>query len=146
MESGISFPVPVVVGGQVKLKYLLYWSQLSGEQQIIHEPFARISVSYPQGLVEEHNPIPTQVPAREIGLFPYPEIADHSPQERRKLWSELNDLYPGVIAAYADLPTQSSKEAVARFAEIYSVVIPPYLKEAYQELNPKFFAWLTGVR
>lgn len=145
LESGISWPVPTMNDGRVQLVYLLYWSQLQGRQQIIHEPFARVTAAYPEGTVVAHHPLQVASPPRELGHFPYPTISRFSPEERRAIWNELLDAYPGAIAAYAGWPASSTDEELCRFAEIQTLSIPPYLRETYHALNPHFFEWLGKV-
>lgn len=146
LESGISWPVPVFYEGKpVQLGYFLYWSQLRGRQQVIHEPFAQIMVSYPDGQVQAHHTLQTHTPILELGTFPYPEIAHLSGEERRKLWSDLFEGYPGVIAAYAGWPAAASPDELQSFRQNLALCIPSYLIANYHGLNPAFFAWLESL-
>jgi hypothetical protein len=145
LESGISWPIPTIISGQVKLNYVLYRSQVQGREQVIYEPFAQVVVAYPQGDVESHRALPTPSPLKELGRFPYPEIARFSTEERKALWDEMFDAYPAALAAFAGWAAGADAKDLKRFAEIMRVVIPPYMKEVYRSLNPQFFVWLEKL-
>ena len=142
LETAISRPVPKITNGQVRLWYLLYRSQVRLPHQMLYEPFARIAVNYDTGQIVEHCDIPTSVPPKLMGRYPHAAAASIPSDQWRAIWDELFRLYPQVLDAFCRHSEPGQRDKTVRFAELFALTCPPYLREAYYALNPVFFDWL----
>jgi hypothetical protein len=142
LETGISRPVPEVVEGQVRLWYLLYRSQVRPPYQMLYEPTAAVAVNYATGQILEHRELPASTPPKALGRYPHAAAVSIPPDRWQATWDELFGLYPDVITAFAGQSAAGQREKVARFAELWELTAPPFMKGHYQELNPAFFEWL----
>lgn len=142
-DSGLSRPVPVIVTGQTHLRFLLYRSQVKPPHQWLYEPFMQLEVDYETGEIVEHHSLPTSNPPQVLGRYPHAEAARVPSGDWAKVWDELFALYPLVIAAYEALASAERRDQIKRFADLLDLTTPPYLKGAYQALNPAFFEWLS---
>ena len=147
LETGISWPVPKMVGGKIQLNFFLYWSQLEpeGKGQIDHEPFRTVTIDYETGEILEIESLPTESPAKEVGRFPTVVMAGYTPDERRSLWKEFDDLYPSVIEAFL-LQKQSNPSAINKFIHLSEIILDDFFLSYYKNLNPDFFLWLDKFR
>lgn len=143
METGISRPVPEIVGGQVRLWYLLYRSQVKLPYQILYEPTAAVAVDYATGQIVAHRELPASSPSRALGRYPHAAAAAVPRDRWQATWDELFGLYPDVIAAFAGRSAAGQREKTARFAELWELTVPPFMQEYYRALNPAFFEWLA---
>jgi len=146
LETGISRPVPEVKVGQVRLWYLLYRSQVRPPHQMLYEPFARLAVDYATGQIVERQELPTSTPPQVLGRYPHAAAAKLPPDQWQAVWDELFRLYPEVIDAFAGRAAPGQRGKVVRFAELFDLTVPPYLRSAYRALNPAFFDWLERAR
>lgn len=146
IETGISRPVPEVVGGQIRLWYLLYRSQIRPPYQMLYEPTAAVAVDYGTGQILEHRELPTSTPPKVLGRYPHSEAAAVPPDRWQAVWNELFGLYPDVIAAFAGQPAAGQREKIGRFAELWELTVPPFMRSHYRMLNPAFFEWLERLR
>jgi hypothetical protein len=142
LETGISRPVPQVADGQVRLWFLLYRSQVQPPFQMLYEPFARVAVDYATGDIVDHQPLPTSDPIRVLGRYPHAAAAVLPRDQWPAVWDELFGLYPEVIGAFAGHDKPGQQQQVARFAELFELTAPPYMKPYYEALNPVFFNWI----
>lgn len=146
LDTGVSRPVPVIVNGQVHLRFLLYRSQIKPPYQWLYQPFMQIDVGYEAGEILEHHSLPTSNPPQVLGRYPHAEAAHVPADEWAKVWDELFALYPIVIAAFGKSILAEQRDALARFAALLDLTTPPYLKSAYRALNPAFFEWLDQAQ
>jgi hypothetical protein len=145
METGISRPVPEVTGGQVRLWYLLYRSQVRPPYQMLYEPSAAVAVDYATGQILERRELPTSTPPKALGRYPHAAAAAVPRDRWQATWDELFGLYPDVIAAFAGQAAVGQREKVKRFAELWELTASPFMAAYYRALNPVFFEWLGRV-
>lgn len=147
LETGISWPVPKIVGGKIQLKFFFYWSQLEpeGKGQIDHEPFRTVTIDYETGEILEIESLLTEASAKEIGRFPTPTMAGYTRDERRSLWKEFDDLYPSVIEEFS-LGKQTNPSVIKKFIQLSDITLNDFFLPYYKNLNPDFFLWLDQNR
>jgi len=146
LETGISRPVPEVLGGVVRLWYLLYRSQVRPPYQVLYEPFARVAVDYATGKIVEHQELTTSTPPRALGRYPHAAAAKVPPAQWPSVWDELFDLYPHLIDAFVGMPIPGLRDKVLRWIDLFDLTTPPFMKTHYRSLNPAFFDWLARVQ
>ena len=146
LETAISRPVPEIANGQVRLWYLLYRSQVRLPHQMLYEPFAQIAVDHGTGQIVEHCDIPTSVPPKLLGRYPHAAAASIPSDQWRAIWDELFRLYPQVLYAFGGHSEPGQRAKIGRFAELFALTCPPYLREAYCALNPAIFDWLDKAK
>lgn len=146
LETGISRPIPILIGGSTQLWFLLYRSQVRPPYQMYYEPFARVAVDYNTGKLLERQTLETSDPPNALGRYPHAAAASIPHDRWQAVWDELFDLYPDIIAAYAGQSAAGQKAKVERFSELWQLTMPPFMEKYYHAMNPGFFKWLQKTR
>jgi len=102
----------------------------------------RVAVDYATGQIVDHQELPTSTPPRTLGRYPHAAAAKIPGSDWHRVWDELFGLYPEIITVFAGQAAPGQCDKVARFAELFELTVPPFMKSTYQALNPAFFEWL----
>ena len=151
LEAVLSYPVPSQEEDRVYLRFLVYRRGIVSRGQLrpVYRPHARLSVDYPSGQLVEYTDFrfadgaPESPVSEQVGEFPHPAVASLSFQEMIADQSAFFEAIEAIIplVGKSELDAEGQR-IVARYQELWDILVEPGLQPFYRALDADFFEWL----